>query len=62
MSTTHRISYEVLETVAGTRYRGTCSCGARRDARSVTVVSQWGPEHVVAAWDAEHPETVPARR
>lgn len=49
----HRITYEVIETVAGTRYRATCRCGTRRDARSTTVLSVWGPEHVVAAFEAE---------
>lgn len=50
----HRITYEVLETVAGIRYRATCRCGKRRDARSAWVVSAWGPEHVVSAWEKEH--------
>lgn len=49
----HRITYEILETVAGTRYRATCRCGKRRDARSPAVLSYWGPEHVVTAYEAE---------
>lgn len=51
----HRITYEVVETVAGTRYRATCRCGARRDARTTGAVSAWGPEHVVRAFEAQQP-------
>lgn len=49
----HRIVYEILETVAGTRYRATCRCGLRRDSRSPAVLSAWGPEHVVSAYERE---------
>ncbi|MBW4033046.1 MAG: hypothetical protein HIU88_10320 [Acidobacteria bacterium] len=48
----HRITYEVLETPAGVRYRATCRCGARRDSRSHQTLSTWGPEHVIAAFEA----------
>jgi hypothetical protein len=50
----HRITYEVLETVAGTRYRAVCKCGTRRIARNTAVLSSWGPEHVIRAFEAEH--------
>ncbi|MBW4043337.1 MAG: hypothetical protein HIU86_14675 [Acidobacteria bacterium] len=47
----HRITYEVLETATGVRYRATCQCGARRDSRSHHTLSAWGPEHVVSAFE-----------
>lgn len=52
--TTHRIRYEIIETVAGTRYRATCTCGKHRDAQSTAALSAWGPEHVVSEYEREH--------
>lgn len=52
--TVHRIAYEVLDTVAGTRYRATCRCGEARTRRSPGDLASWGPEHVVSAWEREH--------
>lgn len=47
----HRITYEILETATGVRYRATCRCGARRDSRSHQALSSWGPEHVVTEFE-----------
>lgn len=48
----HKITYEIIETAAGVRYRATCRCGSRRDSKSTAALSAWGPEHVVTAYEA----------
>lgn len=50
----HRITYDIVTTGRTVTYTATCRCGIQRESRNADVLSAWGPEHVVTAWEREH--------